>query len=307
MSDSRYVWMIYDVQGLARNKDYVSLYQKISGQYGIKVQVVMDTEVCLRVSEGAHPLCAFVRTIQPKINFFLEENGIPTFNSSVVSSLCNDKGKTLEYFKNQILSVPSVVVEPEESCQILHGDVSEIRTYFEKNIRYLTFEKQEREMAASAKDFVFKTVDGHGGTEVYSFAREQDKLISETRGKRLILQPMISGGSESRDVRVYVIGKRIFATVLRSSVCDFRANYSLGGTVKRYELTQEQKKSVRYIVEALDFGMAGIDFIIDDKEQFILNEIEDVVGARMLYRCAPELDIVQEFLRYVYQEKLHIV
>lgn len=50
--------------------------------------------------------------------------------------------------------------------------------------------------------------------------------------------------------------------------------------------------------------MAGIDFLFDTDGQIVLNEIEDVAGARMLYACAPELDIVHEYVKYVLEERL---
>ena len=39
---------------------------------------------------------------------------------------------------------------------------------------------------------------------------------------------------------------------------------------------------VNQVVQVFDFGMVGIDFILDENNHWLLNEIEDVVGARML-------------------------
>ena len=43
--------------------------------------------------------------------------------------------------------------------------------------------------------------------------------------------------------------------------------------------------------------MAGIDFIIDKNGEFVFNEIEDVVGSRMLYKTHPDMDILDIFFR----------
>ena len=53
------------------------------------------------------------------------------------------------------------------------------------------------------------------------------------------------------------------------------------------------------IVELFDFGMVGIDFIIGDSGELIFNEIEDVVGARMLYQCMPGVNLVGKYLRFI--------
>ena len=100
-------------------------------------------------------------------------------------------------------------------------------------------------------------------------------------------------------MRVYVIGKRIVAAVMRSSGRDFRANYSRGGDVALVELCDAQKRIVNQIVDELDFGMAGIDFLFDRDGNMVLNEIEDVAGSRMLYECAPHIDIVSQYVDYV--------
>ena len=53
------------------------------------------------------------------------------------------------------------------------------------------------------------------------------------------------------------------------------------------------------IIDLFEFGLVGIDFIIGDESELIFNEIEDVVGSRMLYQCAPEINIVERYLRFI--------
>ena len=74
---------------------------------------------------------------------------------------------------------------------------------------------------------------------------------------------------------------QIIASILRVSNSDFRSNYSLGGTAKIYNLSHEERSIVYKIIELFDFGLVGIDFYFMGK--MVFNEIEDVVGARMLY------------------------
>ena len=74
--------------------------------------------------------------------------------------------------------------------------------------------------------------------------------------------------------------------------------------MRRYELSGQEVRIVKTVLDKMEFGMVGIDFIVDGRRRLILNEIEDVAGARMLYQCAPELDIIQEYLQYILEEKL---
>lgn len=47
----------------------------------------------------------------------------------------------------------------------------------------------------------------------------------------------------------------------------------------------------------------GIDFIINEKDEFILSEIEDVAGARMLYQCMPDCHLLERYFTYI-KEKI---
>lgn len=291
-----YIWMIYDRAGLRRNADYVSLYRKHCRKYQMDVIAVYDDEVKGRVLRGERPVCAFVRTINPEINRYLEEQRIPVYNSYEVSRICNHKGKTLKYLQDKVFCVPSITLQGGTLLHILNMDVSGTKEFFGQTFSFSIFYEKEKELLERSEDFVVKTVDGHGGAEVFSLMRERERIKMISPGREVVLQPMISSGKSGRDLRVYVIGRRIVAAVMRSSADDFRANYSRGGSVRLFDLKPEQKEIAWQVIHAFDFGMAGIDFILDENDNFILNEIEDVVGARMLYECAPEIDIAREYL-----------
>lgn len=304
------LWMIYDREGMERNASYIQMYRERCRTYETRVEPVLAETLPRRLQDGEMPVCALVRTICPEINQMLEQAGIPVFNSYQVSYVCNHKGRTLEYFKDRVLSVPSLTFSGKELPVILSQKSQELICLFKNQFFYSSsFEREEQELIYSATDFVVKSVDGHGGTQVFSIGEDKRKVLAGIGGHDFVLQPMISSGSSaenrlSRDVRVYVVGKKIFAAVLRSSSGDFRANFSLGGEVCRYGLSSQEVRIVKSVLDGMEFGMAGIDFIVDGRRRLILNEIEDVAGARMLYQCAPELDIVKEYLRYILEGKL---
>ena len=337
------VWMVYDREGLARNEGYVSMFRRHFRAHGLEVEAVLDDQAERKILAGERPFCVFVRTINPPVNRFFETKGIPVFNSYEVSRICNDKGLTLARFREKVLAVPSITLEGGEWERMMGEEVRELfrlRRYFFE--RFLTkassadllssrkaspcsaFGERERDMIERAEDFVLKTVDGHGGSEVYLVCGERERIRAAGRrageedgdgrfvakrssmadcgpiaGRKMVLQPLIKNGGRFCDMRVYVIGKRIVAAVMRSSGRDFRANYSRGGDVALVELCDAQKRIVNQIVDELDFGMAGIDFLFDRDGNMVLNEIEDVAGSRMLYECAPHIDIVSQYVDYV--------
>jgi glutathione synthase/RimK-type ligase-like ATP-grasp enzyme len=95
------------------------------------------------------------------------------------------------------------------------------------------------------------------------------------------------------------VGKEIVGAVLRlSKDGKFKANFSLGGTAEPYTLNAEEREMVMRIADHFDFGMAGIDFIFDEKGGFLFNEIEDVAGSRTLSMTSGT-DIVRLYLDHI--------
>lgn len=292
------MWMIYDKERLAANTGYVEMYRTACKEYGIGVKVVLDSDIQSALSREK-PLFVLVRTMCPQINLFFEKQNIPVFNSYHVSSICNDKQKTLRYVKNTVLSVPSIPLCEQELFFVMGQNKESVKQYMLERFSFSSWQKEEKEMIVQAEDFVVKAADGHGGKQVFSLLKEKEQIKKTGTDGRFVLQPMIETGEKSRDLRVYVIGSQIYAAVMRSSSVDFRANFSLGGNVCRYELSQEEEHTVQKVIRLFDFGMAGIDFMFDAGGRMIFNEIEDAAGARMLYSCAPDTDIVGDYIQYI--------
>ncbi len=134
--------------------------------------------------------------------------------------------------------------------------------------------------------FVKKPKDGHGGTGVimcYSFEEYDENMVCQKPASDL-----------GKDLRVYVIGGKIIASILRVSKSDFRSNFCLGGEAIPYTLSTDEEKHVKKIISLLDGGFYyGIDFVFNNGK-IVFNEIEDTVGARMVYEKT-DIDIINLF------------
>lgn len=132
--------------------------------------------------------------------------------------------------------------------------------------------------------FVAKPAGGHGGRGVTLVRNENDlAAYLAAQSGRSIAQPLAT--DLGRDMRVYVIGGRPAAAMLRVSSTDFRSNFSLGGraeTVPLSALLPDERSIVEAVCRELPLHYAGVD-IMRDRGRAVLNEIEDPVGARMLY------------------------
>lgn len=270
-------WLIYDEEGASRNADYIACHKEVGARQGIHFELRMAEELLLQIPEK-HPGFAIVRTICPVLSKKLEAEGILIFNSAFVSEICNDKGKTIAYIKEKT-EVPVIPTK-----RFAQNELS-------------------RKLLAGFPDSVIKAVDGHGGKQVFRTSDSFEKIRKGIGTSDFIIQPFISG--PGKDVRVYVIGKEIACAVERTSPDGFKANYSLGGSVRSHSLSDVGKELVNRICTVFSFGLVGIDFLLDENGNYIFNEIEDVVGARMLYACQPETRLLEQYFSFIIEKLLH--
>jgi glutathione synthase/RimK-type ligase-like ATP-grasp enzyme len=137
---------------------------------------------------------------------------------------------------------------------------------------------------------VVKNRFGHGGDDVHWL--EDKKEFSDD----YIAQDI--AGQLGKDLRVYILNNKVYTSILRTNDQDFKSNYSLGGQAKLYNLSSEEHQTIQKILNKLPIMYGGIDFLFDENNQLILNEIEDPVGAKMLYNLT-NLNIVQDFIKTV--------
>ncbi len=103
-----------------------------------------------------------------------------------------------------------------------------------------------------------------------------------------------------KDLRVWLIGGKIICAVLRKSETDFRSNYCLGGTAQIYNLSNNERALVYKIASLIKYDYIGIDFVFDGGRA-VFNEIEDTVGARMVYDKT-DIDILRLYCEYIKEE-----
>lgn len=136
---------------------------------------------------------------------------------------------------------------------------------------------------------VIKQRYGHGGKEVMKFNNlknlEEVNLVNE----KYIVQEFFKNAKS--DIRVYVMFKKIIAVIKRTAKDgEFRSNLSIGGKVEKYHLSLNNYFYVKKIINDLPEGYYGLDFF-KKSQKLILNEVEDVVGSRSLYKLKKNLNI----------------
>lgn len=162
-------------------------------------------------------------------------------------------------------------------------------------------------MALVEKVFTFpvviKTISGSLGKGVFlAESRKQfmdlARMIEVTSpGTNVILQELITT-SKGMDLRVFVVGGRIVGCMKRvSAEDDFRANFSNGGSVEEYQLTDEIEWLALESVKTLGLDIAGVDLLFDE-EGFKICEVNSSPMFKGLESCV-NVDIPKEIFHYV--------
>ena len=167
-----------------------------------------------------------------------------------------------------------------------------------------TWEFRKREpLPALQFPLVAKPADGHGGEGVAwleteaaleQYAADFDAAHPEPTYPFLLQKPAVTGW----DVRIYILGGEIYSAVLRTSDSDFRSNFSLGGKAEVIEPDADMRALVERILTVMPMDFAGIDLLRSPEGGYLLGEIEDAVGCRMLYQLT-DLNPARDYMHYI--------
>ncbi|MBQ8004613.1 MAG: ATP-grasp domain-containing protein [Oscillospiraceae bacterium] len=270
------VWLVYERAGAERNREYISMHIERGRICGVKFSLVL----CDDGLPDGKPDFAVVRAMRPDISRELEARGIRCVNPARVSEICNNKARTYEFLHaNGVPVIPWVSATQDDTPPVI-----------------------------DAFPMVIKPCCGHGGANVtlirdeYEYEQARKKIEPD----EYVIQPLAT--ETGRDMRVYVLGGEPVAAVLRTSDGDFRSNFSLGGKVEARKLGAMELALVKKVCALLPFDYCGIDIMYHEGKP-VINEIEDVVGSRMLYATHKNIDIVSMFIDYLIQlqqiTKLH--
>ncbi len=260
-------YLVYDQIGAERNEWFIKEFIKTAKNYGVdlELKIVKDVNELYRLPL---PDFAIVRTINSPINKFLEDKKVITFNNYITSKIANDKFATYKLCKK--LNIPVMKTERASDKPLLNYPL------------------------------VLKSRNGHGGSEVFLIKDQTllNKKLSTINQSNFIAQEFCS--TPGVDMRVYVLGDKIILGALRKSLTDFRSNFSLGGSASIGGVTPKQIEIINKLRRELNFDFVGVDFICHNGD-WILNEIEDVVGTRMIYELT-DINVVDLYIQYIIEK-----
>lgn len=254
--------LIYQAEDLQRNTWFAQRLCAEAKTFGIELLTVTVGQLL----PSMRPDFVINRSRDAAISHSYEAEGIRCFNHSDMTHITNDKWLTHCFLQQHGIPVAQTT---------LHTPT---------------------DTPPSAYPKVIKPCGGHGGAGVclvHDKASYQ-KAAAQMPNRFLVQQPMIYGW----DLRVYVLGGKLYAAMLRTSQTDFRSNFSLGGSAQSYAPDAALLSLVEQVSAVLTPDFAGIDVLRHPDGGYVIGEIEDAVGCRMLYQHT-ELDPAADYMAYI--------
>ncbi|HUR43410.1 MAG TPA: 30S ribosomal protein S6--L-glutamate ligase [Aestuariivirga sp.] len=207
----------------------------------------------------------------------LEVMGVYPLNESVAIGRSRDKLRSLQLLARDGVGLP-VTAFAKDSTRT--DDVIEI---------------------AGGAPVVIKLLEGTQGIgvvlgETHNSARS---VIEAFHGADIaILVQSFIKESEGKDIRAFVVGRRIVATMERSGAKgDFRSNLHRGGTAKAVTLTPLEKSTALKAARSMGLNVAGVDMLRSSHGPTVI-EVNSSPGLEGIEK-ATGVDVADTIIRFV--------
>jgi len=185
---------------------------------------------------------------------------VPVFNSYEAISSCNDKVET--YLKLSRSNVPTPLTIPSLLCYNLSNSAESIKKFLDYVEAKLSY------------PLVCKQCYGSLGLEVYLIndRDELEKKYAELIKFPLLFQKYVKT-CKGKDYRIFTIGGKAVASMLRQNDKDFRSNIFLGGKGTFVHLPSETLAVAEKASKVLGLDYAGCDVLLDAEGKPTLIEV----------------------------------
>jgi len=215
----------------------------------------------------------------------LEKKGVRLFNSIGAIEVCDDKRRTYEMLDG-IIPMPKTIFMP-----LTFNCTDEFVSDF-----------TDRIIAELSLPLIAKNPFSSLGWGVFML-KNKDEIISfinENKGAPLLFCKFIEE-SKGRDVRVYVIGEKVVAAMLRENKNDFRSNIAVGGSGSPYELDAEARDLCIDTAKTLGLDFCGIDLLFSNGKPSLVCEVNSNAMFNEINRVC-NVNVAAEIAEHVISE-----
>lgn len=217
------------------------------------------------------PDFVIMRDYNYAVSMQLENLGIRVINSTMSMFNSRNKAVTAQLLVKNKVNTPKFLFTKEKNYEFIYN-------YFYR------------------RKFVMKTLEGSRGKGVYLIENIVDyNNAYHEIGGGYFCQDFIDY-SYGMDLRVYVLGNKVLGCVKRISDSSFKSNYSLGGRVEKYELTDSIREISLSAAKSLSLDFCGIDLLFME-DSFTVCEVNGNAGFRTISKVS-DIDIPMELFKW---------
>lgn len=297
-----YGWLIYN--GGLRSPKYMELnelYAQAAQKLGITLELIANNEIYCFIEAGESMIQTPTASHKPDFILFLDKDirlakqleklGYRLFNSREVIENCDDKILTFQVLANAGIKMPKTLFSP----MLFNGTGSgEADLGFTQMIEE-TF----------SYPLVIKEAFGSFGAQVY-LVHNRTELIAKQ--KELLYVPHLYqefiASSKGRDVRIYVVGDEVVASMHRFSESDFRANVSNGASMAPYTPNEAFCQLAIKATKELGADFTGVDLLFGENEEPILCEVNSNAHIKNIYDCTG-IDVAEAIFKHILEVLSH--
>lgn len=297
-----YGWLIYN--GGLKTPKYMELnklYADAAKKLNIEIKLLANDELyaCIENGQAQIKSTRHKELSKPQFILFLDKDirlakqleklGYKLFNSSEVIENCDDKMRTAQVLSGHNIKMPKTLFAPLYFYGTGTGNPAlDFVLTLEEELGY---------------PMVIKEAFGSFGAQVYLVHNRDELLIKQ---KELIYKPHLYQefikSSTGRDVRIYVVGEKVVASMYRHSDTDFRANISNGGSMQPYTPNEAFCQMAIHATKALGADFTGVDLLFGPNDEPILCEVNSNAHIKNIYDCTG-IDVAEFIFKYI-KEKI---
>jgi ribosomal protein S6--L-glutamate ligase len=217
-----------------------------------------------------------------------EKQGAYMLNSPESMELCNDKLMTQIILNSAGIKTPySVMIQ----------GLNEIETV-------VTLLEEQKKITYP---FVIKTFRGTHGIGVMKVdSRSSLVSVAQTLSKEGIDFMLQEFCKHERSARIIMIGQEVLAANLRGqpkNKDEFRTNAHLGSETEKYEPSEDEVSVARRIVELFGCNFCAIDYLITEKKEIIILEVNGSPGLENIQSNYPDRDLPKLVIEFTTGKK----
>ncbi len=246
------------------------------------IYVIQDKEKSLEIN--SKDTIFFIRGTPVKDSHLdliseIERIGFTCINSRNTISICADKYRSYLKLKDFNLTQPNTVLIPDDEEETIKSSLEKLNTKF---------------------PIILKTLRGSKGVGVLFVESERaltsivQLLYKQDDDADILIQEYLKS---KFDVRVLVLNNQILATMKRNVIeGDFRSNYSQGGKVEKYQLSEQEIRDCILAAKSVGGDFVAVDFIPYKGKPYFL-EVNSSPGTDGIEE-ANNINIAKKVLQY---------